>query len=338
VSATDLTARSAAEVLDPAVRRFVTEVNAAYARIEGFSDLPPPDKRRAAEAVRAPWRSGGPVMAGTRESRVPVTGGTLRVRIHDPGPPGPKPALIYLHGGGWMLFSLDTHDRVMREYAARAGVIVVGVDYPLAPEVRFPVALHQVADLVRWLALHGAEVGVDGGRLAIGGDSAGGNLAIATSILLRDAGEPQRLAALLLNYSVFETDCSTASATAWGGDGFMLTQDELRMFVRNYLRTADDARDPLACPALAQLEGLPPCCLTIAQCDVLAEQNVAMHGRLAAAGVAARAVIYPGATHSFLEAVSIAPLADRALQCGSKWLQDVLGGRRPATGLSVAPI
>jgi acetyl esterase len=235
-----------------------------------------------------------------------------------------------------MLFSLDTHDRVMREYAARAGVVVVGVDYPLAPEVKYPVALNGIRDLVRWLDANGADFGLDASRLALGGDSAGGNLSLAAALLLRDAGEAGRVAALVLNYGAFESDCSEAAARAYGGEGFMLTRAELRDFVQNYLRSPVDESDPLACPGQASLEGLPPAFLAIAECDVLAEQNVAMFGKLQRAGVPARAVIYPGATHSFLEAVSIAALADHAFRDASAWLKHVLGGGRAATGLTVA--
>jgi acetyl esterase/lipase len=336
VSATDPSPRSAAELLDPDIRRFVDAVNAGYARIEAFDALAPADRRRAAELVRAPWRAGGPTMLSTREALVPVEGGALRIRVYDPGPAGMKPGLVYSHGGGWMLFSLDTHDRVMREYAARAGVVVVGVDYPLAPEAKYPVALHQIRDLIRWLGAHGAEFGLDATRLALGGDSAGGNLSIAAALLLRDAGEGGRVAALVLNYGAFESDCSDAAARAYGGEGFMLNRAELRDFVRNYLRSPEDARDPLACPGQARLEGLPPAFLAIAECDVLAEQNVAMFGKLQQAGVPTRAVVYPGATHSFLEAVAIAAVADHAFRDASAWLHQVLAGGPPATGFTVA--
>ncbi|TLY49807.1 MAG: alpha/beta hydrolase, partial [Gammaproteobacteria bacterium] len=119
-------------------------------------------------------------MHSTRELQVPFGASSVRIRVYDPGIPGtaaPRPALIYMHGGGWMIFSLDTHDRVMREYAARSGLMVIGVDYALAPEARFPTALEQVTAVTRWLlAGHGAALGVDPARIVLGGDSAGGNL------------------------------------------------------------------------------------------------------------------------------------------------------------------
>ena len=329
---------SSARTLEAGIRRFVTQVNAAYAEIPGFGTLSYPEARRAAERVRAPWRAGGPRMAQQRELEVASAAGTIRIRVYDPGPPGLKPGLVYLHGGGWTLFSLDTHDRVMREYAARAGISVVGVDYPLAPEVKFPVALHQTVAVVRWLGAHGPDVGVDPAHLAVGGDSAGANLAIAAALLLRDAGEGQRLAALLLNYGAFDTACTSASEAAFGGAGFMLTPAEMRSFWSNYLRSPADAEDPLACPGRARLADLPSVFLTIPECDILAEQSLGLVQRLARAGVPARSVCYPGTTHSFLEAVSVSPIADRAFADGSAWLRSVLAGARPETGSSVAEI
>lgn len=325
------------DALDPEIRQFVDQVSAGFARYPGFDRLPHPEMRRVAEAVRAPWRQGGPQMHRTAERSVPVRGGTIRIRVYDPGTAAgksdsgataAKPALIYLHGGGWTFFSLDTHDRVMREYAARASIVVVGVDYPLSPETKFPIALEQIVDVVRWMGVHGTELHMDARRLAIGGDSAGANLAIATCLTLRDAGEPQRLKAMLLNYGGFDTVCSDEAARKYGGAGFMLTRDEMNTFWSNYLRGPQDRHDPLVAPVLAQLQGLPPAFLTIPECDILSEQSLAMAGKLREAGVAVRAEIYAGATHSFLEAVSVAAVAARALADGSQWLRDTLAAGR----------
>lgn len=324
--------------VDPDVGRFVREVNEAYASIAGFGSLTPPEVRRAAEVVRAPWRAGGPVMLNVRELVVPAGTGRMRIRVYDPGPAGPKPALLYAHGGGWVMFSLDTHDRVMREYAARSGVAVIGLDYPLSPEAKFPVALNQIAEVVRWVGEHGAEIGIDAKRLALGGDSAGGNLSLSTALLLRDAGEGTRLSALLLNYGAFDSVCSPAATASRGGDGAMLTAPEMARFFEQYTRSPEEAANPLVCPLRARLEGLPPTFLTIPDCDILSEQSDALAEKLGLARVPVRAVSYRGATHSFLEAVSISALADAALADGSKWLKQVLSGASPPTGLSVAAI
>jgi acetyl esterase len=314
----------AEEPLDPEIRAFVAEVKAGFSRYPPFNHLTLAEARAVAEAVRLRWRQGGPVMASTRERRIGTDASEVRVRIHRPdrGPTaGLAPALVYLHGGGWTLFSLDTHDRVMREYAHRAGVIVVGIDYALSPEAKFPKALEQTVGAVEWLHAHGDELAIDCARLAVGGDSAGGNLAIATALKLRDGGKGALLRAILLSYAAVDSECSPEAVEQYGGEAFMLTAEEMRQFWVNYLASADQASDPYACPARADLRGLPPVFLGIPECDVLAEQNVAFAAALRAAGVETEAVVYPGATHSFLEAVSIARTAERALQEGSAWLQ-----------------
>jgi acetyl esterase len=312
------------EDIDPDIRRFVAETAAAYAEGGEFAQLSFPEQRRLAEAVRAPWRHGGPVMARVSEQLAPTPHGPVRVRLYDPSGQGPKPALIYLHGGGWTLFSLDTHDRVMREYAAAAGVVVVGVDYALSPEARFPVALEQVTAVVRWLRETGEDFGVDPDRLAIGGDSAGAALSLGAALKLRDEGADSLLRALLLIYGAFDSQTSEGAAQRYGGAAYMLSAAELDGFWGNYLASPADAQSPLARPMLADLHGLPPIALTVAECDILAEQSLAIAERLRAAQVSVRLDVYPGATHSFLEAVSIAPLAQRAIAEGAAWLRDRL--------------
>jgi acetyl esterase len=312
--------------IDPDIRRFVAETAAAYAKGGVFADLTFPEQRRLAEVVRAPWRAGGPVMARVTDHMAPTPLGPVRVRIYDPSIEGLKPALIYLHGGGWTLFSLDTHDRVMREYAAAAGVTVVGVDYALSPEARFPVALEQVAAVVRWLAAAAGEHGVDAGRLGIGGDSAGAALSLGVALKLRDEGGGGLLRALLLIYGAFDTATSRQAAERFGGPAYMLSDAELDAFWGNYLSSPADALNPLARPMIADLRGLPPIALTVAECDILAEQSHILAARLEAAQVPVRLDVYPGATHSFLEAVSIAPLARRAIADGAAWLRERLAG------------
>jgi acetyl esterase len=310
--------------IDPDIRRFATKVNADYERLTGGRELTVDEMRLVAEEVRAPWRQGGPAMKSVNEHQAQTSAGRVRIRVYDPGVQQPAPALVYLHGGGWTLFSLDTHDRVMREYAARAGVIVAGVDYALSPEARFPVALEQVVAVVRWLRANGAGLGIDGDRIALGGDSAGGNLSIGAALALRDAGEAGHVKALLLIYPAFDNSCSDESLRRYGGPGAVLTGEEVDLFWGNYAGTTNIRDNPLACPIRARLDGLPPVCLTIPECDVLTEQSLVMAERLRAASVPVALTVYPGATHSFIEAVSISPLADRAIGDGARWVHDIL--------------
>lgn len=312
------------DLLDPDIRRFVTEVGAAWARQGDLAAATPAEARRIAAEVRAPWTRGGPRMSKITEHVVPAASGPLRVRCYDPGPDGTKSALIYLHGGGWTLFSLDTHDRVMREYAARAGVAVVGVDYALSPEAKYPIALEQVVAVARFLGERGAELRIDPRGIAIGGDSAGANLALGACIRLRDEGHPELIRAMVLNYGVFARQSSVEAQQRFGGAGNMLTAEEMERFWRNYLRDAGDADDPLVCPLRADLQRLPRAFLVVPECDFLAEQSVEMADRLRAASVPAELKVYRGAAHSFLEAVSISPLADRAFAETATWLRATL--------------
>lgn len=320
MDATQLKDRFLRHDLDPDIRSFIDTMRADWAAFPPVETLSLPELRAAAEQVRARWTAGGPTMAETTDRMIATDAGGvgIRIRVYRPHGAGTAaPALLYIHGGGFVLFSVDTHDRLMREYAAGAGVVVVGIDYPLSPEARFPVALDRIAAAARWIARQGATIGVDPRRLAIGGDSAGANLAVATAVDLRGS---VAFDAILSNYGFFSTIVSDDAEARLGGADALLHRDELLGYARNYLAHEAQATDPRAFPLSADLRDLPPALLLIPELDVLAEQSVAMAGRMRAAGVAAETILYPGATHSFLEAMSIAPLARRGIADGSAFL------------------
>lgn len=304
--------------VESAIRAFHQRTSADYLRLSegGYRDFA--HRRTVAEAVRKPWTQGGPAMQATEE----FTAGTppVRIRIHHPDAARPKPAFLYVHGGGWTVFSIDTHDRLMREYAARIGCAVIGVDYSLSPEAPYPRALDEIVGLVSWIGAHGAEHGIDPTRLAIGGDSAGGNLAMATALRLRDAGLGGMLSGLVLNYGVFD-GAPYPSYTLYDGDNYMLMAKEMRFFWGNYLGSQALSTDPYARPILADVQGLPPAFFCIAECDILRDENLAMADRLRTAGVPVEANVYAGATHSFLEAMEHSALASRAIDETSEWLR-----------------
>lgn len=310
--------------LDPEIRRFITAIGQGFGPYPNFNELPPAEMRRICEAIRAPWAAGGPVMARRFEHVVPTPAGQVRVRVHNPSARSAKPALIYMHGGGWTVFSIDSHDRLMREYAARAGIVVIGVDYALAPEAKFPIAQQQIAQVVRWAREHNTKLDIDGSRIALGGDSAGGNLAITTALRLRDEGEPNAVKALVLNYSVFDTHCSREALQRYGYAGYMLGAEEMIQFWNNYLGNPRDANNPLACPIHADVRGLPPTFMVIPECDILTEQNWRMAEKLKSAAVDIHASFYKGASHSFLEAMSISDISNKALDDTARWLRGAL--------------
>ena len=309
-------------LLEEGVRAFVEQVMAETARLSGPGPLGRAEARRIAEIVRKPWREGGPVMARTIEATASANGHTVRVRLLEPkGVPVDNAALVYLHGGGWTLFSLDTHDRLMREYADRSGLTVIGVDYSLSPEARFPVALEETAAVLAWLAEQGHALGVDPSRLVIGGDSAGANLALAAALANRDADRALPLRGLLLNYGAFDVDIAPDAARRLGGPGAMLTAEEMLSYWADYLPSPNTAGDPLACPLRADLSRLPPAFIAAAECDVLVGQSQALARRMKSAGTQAELRLYPGAAHSFLEAVSISALAVNAFNDAAAWLR-----------------
>lgn len=312
--------------IDPEISIFVDRLAEAWAKHPPFMSLPIEEARRVAEQVRAPWRANGPQMARITEHLAPTSGGQLRVRLYDPGLDSPAPALIYLHGGGFILFSIDTHDRLMREYAAAGNFLVLGVDYPLSPEAPYPVALNQIVELIDWLRDGGGKsLGIDPDRLAIGGDSAGGNLSVAAALRLRDRGTSDRLKGLLLNYGAFAVDCSDEAEARFGGPDAVLQRLEMNHYYKSYLGPEGLERpEPYAVPLLANLTGLPPAFLAIPECDLLAEQSYAMAERMKEAGVDVTFVVYRGATHSFLEAMSVARVARRAIEDGANWVSAAL--------------
>jgi acetyl esterase len=306
--------------LEPAIRRFQREIAAAYASHGDLDALPLAERRAVAEQVRAPWRTGGPAMRRIEE----LAANGVRIRIYRPDDRPILPVLVYLHGGGWTMFSLDSHDRMMREYAARAGIAVIGVDYSLAPEARFPAAIGEIVDVVTWLRGEGREQGLDPGRIAIGGDSAGANLAFAACLGLRDSGAAP-LAGMLLNYGAFSArPDGLESYGRYAGEAYNLTAAEMAAFWRLYARSEQDYGDPLLSPILADPAGLPPAFFSVAACDVLADENVVLARKVQSAGVDTQLRVYEGAVHSFLESVSISPLADRALGEASEWLRERL--------------
>lgn len=311
------------EEIDPDIARFNAENFAAgKARAADIAPGRPPtlDERRAiALQVRKVWAEGGPVMARTFEFDLGDDGARGRVYVPENAHPGA--AFLYMHGGGWMIYSIDSHDRLMREYAESAKCTVIGLDYRLAPERKFPAALDDIDALYGWLKNN--TDGVPSDKLAIGGDSAGGNLALCSSLRRRDRGE-NIADALLLNYAAIDIETSRESYSRYSGMPYMLDTDEMMDFWRGYL-PAFPTDDPYARPLLANLSDLPPVYMNIAGCDVLRDENLALYEQLKEAGVDVTANLYEGATHSFLEAMSISELARRAIRDGANWIAAQIG-------------
>lgn len=307
--------------LDPQIREFVAYLLDRSAELAGTDQLSYSERRRIAEEVRQPLAAGGPTIAKSRDYVVPVGTGDVKIRVINTSPGSRKASLVYLHGGGWMMFSLDTHDRIMRELASRAGIAVVGVEYSLSPDVRYPVQLNEVQTIVRWLRANDDEVGIDGSRLVIGGDSAGANLAIASCLALRASSDLDGVLGLLLFYGVYDSRFDRNSYERYADPAYLLSRDEMRDFWECYTRSPDDYSDPLVSPLRAELSGLPPVLMIIAERDVLHDENVEMAAKLRESGVDVQSEVYQGTTHSFLEAISMADVSRRALADAADWLR-----------------
>ena len=307
--------------LNPELRAFLDEMRERWGEHPPFESLTFPERRQVCEKVRQRWADGGPKMAETLEKSFSCADSSMRLRIYIPkGVEPPYPALIYLHGGGFTLFSIDTHDRLMREYADRGNFAVIGVDYPLAPEHKYPVALNCLVEFVLWLADNARDWNIDEGRLAIGGDSAGGNLSFAAFFLLRELGEDHIIKAILSNYGGFSSTISDESEARFGGPGSIMDRIEARQYWCNYLRNEEDELDPCAAPLHGDFKRFPPTFLVIPECDIVAEHSIEMESRMRAAGAPVTAKLYRGAPHSFLEAMSVSALAREAIQDGARFI------------------
>jgi acetyl esterase len=309
---------------DPEMRAaFLAGEAAAAARPLIRLEQPIDPQRPINDALALASAQGGPAMAETIDRWVSARGRRVLCRIHRPRTDRALPAMVFIHGGGWVWCSIDTHDRLMREYAAASGAAVVAVDYALSPEARFPQALEECAAVVRHVAAHGAEWGIDGARIALGGDSAGGNLALGTALLLRDAGGP-KLRGILAIYPVCDADFETPSYREFGSGAFRLTEEKMRFYWSAYLPHDADRLHPLAAPLRARLGGLAPVLIQLAELDVLRSEGERMAEALRRADVPVEEQHYSGVIHGFANALGAVTKARQARDAGAAWLRRVL--------------
>jgi len=236
----------------------------------------------------------------------------VRVRLYRPDDRTPAPLILFFHGGGWVLCDLDSHDFLCRDLAHASGCAIVAVDYRLAPEVPFPGALEDCYLALQYFASHAKDHGLDAGRIAVCGDSAGGNLAAAVALTSRDRGGPAlRHQALLC--PVIDSACDSASMIA-NGMGFMLSREIMMWFWNCYLAKPADASNPLASPAQAKnLANLPPTSIATAEFDPLRDEAELYADRLRAAGVTVTARRYLGMIHDFMAMPHITAMARRSI-------------------------
>ena len=270
-------------------------------------------------------------VASVVSQTVPGPADDIPVRIYRPTP-GPDEdvdstlgILVWFHGGGWVIGDLDSADGTARQLANRAHAVVVSVDYRLAPEHPFPAGPDDCWAALQWVADHAAELGGDPTRIAVGGDSAGGNLAAVTAIRARDAGGP-RLIHQLLVYPATDLTLSHGSIDE-NGEGYLLSKTAMTWFTDLYLGTDGDAKDPMASPLFtADLSGLPPATVLTAGYDPLRDEGEAYVAALRAEGVPVELTRYDTMIHGFFSMGSMSPVAAGAVDAAGAALESALAG------------
>jgi acetyl esterase len=288
----------------------------------------PVDVARAQYEARTALMAPPADIAGVFEQAIGGQGGPLRIRTYTPQGTGPFPLLVFFHGSGFVLCSLDTHDGMCRNLCAGAGCVVASVDYRLAPEHKFPAGSEDCLQATRWAATHAAALGADASRIAVAGDSAGGNMAAVTALRLRDEGGPALRGQLLL-YPV--TDYYTPGTPSYeeNAEGYGLTRDTMKWFWDHYLRHPSEGAHPHASPLRApDLSGLPSALVITAEYDPLHDEGEFYAEKLKAAGVPTAVTRYNGVNHGFMFWVGVVDKAGAAMSEACRWLRDTFASTR----------
>ncbi len=252
---------------------------------------------------------------------IPGPGGAMAARLYAPSVDANLPLTLYLHGGGFTIGGLETHDSLCRQLALRSGTAVVSLDYRLAPEHRFPAAVDDAFAALEWLAANALTLNLDGARLAVGGDSAGGTLAAACALHARDIGLPLKLQLLITPGTAAHADTPSHERFA---KGFLLDRDTVAWFFHQYIDEAQRS-DWRFAPLNADDHGdLAPTCLILAEADPLVDEGLEYADRLRAAGVPVQLELFRGVTHDFIKMGRSIPEAVQALDAGALALKEAL--------------
>ncbi len=298
--------------LHPEIRRLWNDCRARGIVPADPQALSLAEARAAARRYHAHLNQAPPPVARIEDVAAPAPGRSVPIRLIYPERRRDLPVLVYFHGGGFVLNGVDTHDRLLRLLARRTGAAVAAVTYRLAPEHRFPAPVDDALAAIAWLRAEGGRRGLDAARLAVAGDSAGANLALAAALTLRDRGLPPPEAGLLF-YGMFGADLDTPSHHAYGDGRFGLTTARMDWFWRQYLADYAQRDNPLAAPLGADLAGLPPQVVIGAGVDCLLDDSRALAAALRAADVPVEFAIADRLPHSFLQLTAFVAAADEAL-------------------------
>jgi len=314
-----------APVLEPAAQAFAD----ATAKPPFLFQLPPAEGRKAVDEVQ----SGAIAQPDVDEEwiSIPSPAGEVHVRIVKPaGSVRTLPVLLYIHGAGWVFGDAHIHDRLVRELAAGVNAAVVFPDYSRSPEAHYPIAIEQNYATAQWIVNNGATRNLDASRIAVVGDSVGGNMSIALTMMARERGGP-RLAAQVLFYPVTDANFDTPSYEQFA-EGYFLSRDGMQWFWDQYTTSEAQRNEVTASPLRAtaeQLAGLPPALVITGEADVLRDEGEAYARKLRTAGVPVTAVRYQGIIHDFvmLNALRETRAAEAAIKQAISFLSDALGSR-----------
>jgi acetyl esterase len=296
--------------LDPQVRAYLKQIAAAGGAPP--ETLPLDEARRQMEQATAALGE-PPDVRSVEDRRIGGPAGGIPIRIYRQAEDREAPGVVFFHGGGWVLGSIDTHDRLCRELAIGSGATVVSVDYRLAPEHKYPAAAEDAYAATCWVAENAGELGIDSAKIIVMGDSAGGNLAAVTCLMARDRRGPT-LALQILIYPITDFNFETPSYKTCG-EGYYLTRESMQWFWREYLTRPEQGAEPYVSPLRAEsLQRLPPALVLTAEFDPLRDEAEAYARRLAEAGVPFELARYPGLIHGYLRRTAFFDAARTALR------------------------
>jgi len=308
--------------LQPQMRK-VLQKSSSLIPAFSFSETPIAEIRELYAEERKFWNCGGPQLPAILDTQVKGPVGPVQIRIYHPDPENTLPVLVFLHGGGFVVGSNDTHDRIMRELAFRSGCAVVGVEYSLSPEQKFPVAIEETISVLKWLKYdlpqkENSAFNLDPERVVLGGDSAGASLSMGAALSFKN-----NLRGLLLIYGWFGLRDS-CSSRLFGGTEDGLSEENRSFYQDAYLRSPEDLLDPKLDVLGADLRGLPASCLIVSDMDPLLDDSTALAALLEKSEVPCELHLHQGVLHGFMHYSRMLDSSVTALDQGAEFLRKAL--------------
>ena len=286
--------------IDPELAAVQAELKAAGAAAPDIFALPLPEARAQLDRHYAHLADKAPIMRHSVDLSIPFGDTTLRARLHRPTDARSDSLLVYLHGGGWAFGTLDTHDHIMRMLAVESGLPLLGLEYSLAPERKYPHQVREIGAAFDWLGRHADELGCDPGRIVLVGDSAGANLAVAAALHGLSNAARGAVKGLVLLYGVYSADTAKSSWHALGDGRFGLSVAAMRWYWDQYVAEERQTLNGRVAPLAGSLAGSPPAWIGVGELDPLLDDSVDLSAALTAAAVPNELRVYSGLTHGFI--------------------------------------